>query len=177
MTGARVSRRSLLGSVGAVSLSPALEASIGDLSSFKATAPDSLSTVPAFVARLEIGALNIIDSQSRWAQITGGRVHGRRLDGTAQGGRVEWRSRDGGTMLEVSTQVLVKCTDGRLAEIHDRGLVAADETGCATAIISTIPELQGTREDGPGTPLMLVGRLDASRISDGILDLHAFEVA
>lgn len=171
MTGTRVSRRSVLGSVGAASLSPALlQASISE----SALHPLAL---PAFQARIEVGQPTGTDGNSHWAPVTGGVIRGQRLAGRVQGGRIDWRTGAGGGPVEVTACFQVLCEDGRLVEVQDRGLQAAEMDAPAGTVMTTTPELSGDVGEWCARPALLVGRMDTSQLGKGVLKLHAFEVS
>jgi len=172
MSGTRVSRRAMLGSVGAASLSPVLQASIPDLSA----SLDLPLARPAFTAALQTAEMQESASGSRSASIIGGSMQGRRLSGNVRSGRIQWSAPALGSPVEVTTHLLVARPDGSLVEVLNRGVVPADSDVSCHPAISTRIELAGN-EEGPGAPLLLVGRLDASGLGKGVLKLQAFEVS
>ena len=97
MKGTRVSRRSMLGSVGAASLSPALlQASISE-STARFVQQSALQPLaqPFFVVRIEVGQATLTEGDSRSAPVTGGVLQGSRLAGRIQGGLIAWRASAG----------------------------------------------------------------------------------
>jgi len=174
MSGTRVSRRAMLGSVGAASLSPVLQASVPDISGLRAS-PDPPLARLAFTATLQTDEIHESPCGARDAAIIGGSLQGHRLSGTVQAGRIQWSAPSAEAMVEVRTHVLVMRQDGTLVEVHDRGLMPAGADP-GQASISTRPELTGEREE-QDVPVLLVGRLDASEVLRGVLRLQAFEVS
>lgn len=175
MAGTRISRRSMLGTVGAASLAPALlQASASASGTDPRPDPASLPHAsPLFVARLQVGAC-ATDGAISHAPITGGELHGHALQGVVQGGRIEWQRQASG--LAVAVRFAVRRADGTLAEISERGLQAdcCDIAGAGS--ISTVAEAPGPDSDSPATPALRVGRLDVTRLSQGVARLLAFEV-
>jgi hypothetical protein len=179
MSKLRITRRAVLGSVGA-SLS----------STLAAPAAASLAPVPAqgslqlpqarraFAAQLEVGQSTPASGTSthRWAVILGGAIDGPRLRGEVQGGRFDWRQDPGGQSVEVTATFIVRRDDGRLIEVRDRGVYPAAGAATATAAICTSPELVEPGGEVPVSPAVLVGRLDASQLDLGVVRLLAFEV-
>jgi len=172
MSGTRVSRRAMLGSVGAASLSPVLQASVSGVSA----SLDLPFARPAFAATLQTAEVHESAGGSRSASIIGGSIQGRRLSGAVQSGHIHWSASSGGSAVEVTTRLLVARPDGSLVEVHDRGVMPPDTDAARHAAIPTRTELAGVREE-EGVPLLLVGRLDASGLGKRVLKLQAFEVS
>lgn len=174
MTGTRVSRRSMLGSVGAASLAPTLlQASVPD----RADQALSPRTSPAFVAHVQVGALTRLQDGSCWAPVTGGSVGGRRLTGRVQGGRIDWPVPSPGVPGEVTARLQVTCDDGRRVELHDRGLQPAGAHASGHVLINTTPQVVEEAGEWVARPALLVGRLDLAQLGKGILKWRVFEVS
>jgi hypothetical protein len=178
MASARISRRSVLGSVGAASLTPGLLSPETAQASLRADQIiDAPGVRPAFAAELALGA--IIAQQGApsqlWAAIQGGSVTGRLLCGAVQQGRIQWRSDPAAGLLEVTTSFTVLRDDGTLVEVQDRGVApASGETPAAVAICTAPVLLQGGL---PAPAALLVGRLDPANVATGVLRLHVFEAS
>jgi hypothetical protein len=170
MASARITRRAMLGSAGAASLSPVLPAS----------APDSQAphTRLAFAADVSVGAAEIVAGQPgrRWSAVLGGNIHGPLLSGAVQGGRIDWHVDALSQSVEISARFGVLGRDGRLLEIRDRAVFPGSSLPASMTRIVTAPLLLEAAETVPAAPALLVGRLDASQFARGVVHLDAFEV-
>lgn len=165
-----MSRRSMLGTVGAASLAPVL---------LKAGAPAAQVTDPelrpAFSGTLIVGAPQRVEARLHSATITGGSLDGSRLTGAVQGGRIQWLAREDGGH-EMSLHFEVRCRDGRLVEVSERAILAAGiDPASRCAVTATIEPI--SIEARAGEAALLAGRLDATEIERGEVKLLAFEVA
>lgn len=170
MASARITRREMLGSAGAASLSPVLPAA----------AHDSLAphTRLAFAAHISVGAAETVTGQPgrRWSAVLGGNIHGPLLSGAVQGGRIDWHVDALSRSVEITARFGVLGRDGRLLEIRDRAVFPGSSLPASMAGIATTPLLQEQADTVPAAPALLVGRLDASQFAQGIVHLDAFEV-
>src|SRR5688500_7470756 len=116
MARARISRRSLLGSVGAASLAPGLLSPTPSEARLAQDSAGAPQLQPAFAAELALGvpALDGAVPQQMRAEIQGGSVTGRLLRGTVQHGTVGWRSDPVAALTEVTARFTVLREDGRL---------------------------------------------------------------
>lgn len=180
MASTRVTRRTVLGSVGAASLAPALTATDAAARVRAEAAWPAESAAPhphlAFAAQLQL-AMHAGTSQTgaHWAAITGGEAAGPRLSGRVQGGRIDWRC-DASGATQVMLCIAVQGADGSIVEVRDRGICAGPGLH-AGAAISTAPQLFGAAGELPDAPAVLVGRLDTTQLDQGVLRLLAFEVS
>lgn len=171
MANARITRRAVLGSAGAASLSPVFSASTDD-----ALAPRARL---AFSARISVGAAETVASSPgrRWSAVIGGEIHGPLVSGAVQGGRIDWHVDARSQTVEITARFGVLGRDGRLLEIRDRAVFPGVVPPASVPVISTAPMLVEQADEVPATPALLVGRLDASRFADGVVQLDAFEVS
>lgn len=171
MAGTRISRRSMLGTVGAASLAPVVNAG----ARAEVATAGSPEVQPAFAGNLTVGAIERDGTVLRAASITGGTLHGSCLAGAVHGGRIEWLPRTDGSH-EVQLRFHVQGADGHQTEVVQRTVLApdADLQGCWP--VNAVTEPLG--DDGvPAGAALLVGRLDATRLQQGLLTLLTFEVA
>jgi hypothetical protein len=178
MASSLITRRSLLGSAGAASLTPVL-LNDTDTCTGQPLQPAAPKAAPAFTARIAVGAGSRISFQPglRHASILGGEITGPLLNGTVQGGNVQWHIDAANGQVEIAARLVVLRSDGVLLELRDIARYPADSLPSATASIATTPVLMETAGELPATPALLVGRLDASQFANGVVLLHAFEVS
>src|SRR5688572_11898785 len=141
MARARISRRSLLGSVGAASLAPGLLTPMPSEARLAQHPAGEPGVQPAFAAELVLGVLapeGEVPQQLR-AVIHGGSVTGRLLRGTVQHGTVGWRSDPVAGLTEVTARFTVLREDGRLVEVQDRGVCPGNAEASTTLAICTAP--------------------------------------
>jgi hypothetical protein len=132
----------------------------------------------AFAARLEVGKPKQTSGArvQGWATILGGAIDGPRLSGVVQGGRFDWSTDPAGESVEVTATFIVRSDDGRMIEVRDRGVYPVSAAVTASAAICTSPELVQPAGEAPVSPAVLIGRLDASHLNQGVVRLLAFEV-
>lgn len=172
MAGTRVSRRSMLGTVGAAALAPALVQASPGRPLNGAPLPHAS---PLFAAQLEVAAL-VREVAGAHVAITGGTLRGRALAGVVvQGGHIQWQPQVRG--MAVTVRFGVRLADGSLVEVCERGLLADCNDITDAAVISTVPEPPGPDSEAPASPALRVGRLDATRLQQGMVRLVAFEVS
>lgn len=178
MASSLITRRSLLGTAGAASLSPVLLKDTNDCTG-QQLASAVPHAVPAFTARVEVGAASRVGTQPglHHASIHGGEITGPLLNGKVQGGRVQWHVDAALGQVEITACFAVLRADGVLLEVRDCARYPADSLPAATGPIATAPVLMETAGELPATPALLVGRLDASQFAKGVVLLHAFEVS
>lgn len=177
----RITRRSVLGSVGAVSLSPALTAHALTGPVDAALQPDDsppVRSVPAFDAHLVVGPArrSAADPASGWAPVTGGEVTGSVLRGVVLPGRVEWHVDHASQCVEIRARFSVLRADGVRVEVRDRAVYPSAVAPGAVVGLCTAPELLDAATEQPVSPMLLVGRLDASGFDAGRVSLRAFRV-
>ena len=167
----------MLGSVGAASLAPALLNASADRSPSGTSSIDAASlphASPVFVAQLRVGAAAQKGAMAH-APITAGEIQGRGLDGVVQGGRIEWQRQATGLAVEV--RFTVRRADGTLVEISERGL-QCDCTGITEATRISMVSASPDSDSGlSALPSLRVGRLDVTRLQQGLVRLLAFEVS
>lgn len=172
MAGARISRRSVLGTVSAASLAPMLpQPAAARLLPAGEVHPRA---APAFHAELEVAAASVAVPGERVARITGGRVAGRLLSGQVEGGSIWWRDHPAGQ--EVTARFAVRTGEGWRLEVVERGFLGAAQPGRA-ATLSTSTELLAPDSGLPESPSLLVGRLDLGRLGEGTVSLSTYEVS
>lgn len=171
MANARITRRAVLGSAGAASLSPVISVSASD-----ALAPHARL---AFAARISVGAAEAVESSPgrQWSAVLGGEIHGPLVSGAVQGGRIDWHVDARSQTVEITARFGVLSRDGRLLEIRDRAVFPGAIAPASASVIATAPMLVEQADEVPARPALLVGRLDASRFADGVVQLDAFEVS
>jgi hypothetical protein len=174
MSRMQLSRRSLLGSVGAATVAPALPAATRDLAEAVAGLP---RTVPAFEARLRTGPqLRSSLSQAQFsAAILGGELAGPLLQGVVQSGRIEWTIDSASRALHITAHYAVLRHDGVLVQIKDHGIHPQAMKPADSTRLRTSPEISVDGEPHMAASL-LVGLLDASGFSSGEVTLRAFRV-
>jgi hypothetical protein len=173
MTTDRITRRTLLGSVGAVSLAPALHAEIGSSSDNPRAAAPSPHATAAFTLHLETGeAQAVAGSTDCWsAEVRGGRVTGLQLHGEVESGRIDFALDAEAGVVRASTRLIIRTPSGAHVELQD----VAERTGRAK-----LQQLCGRCElmhGGVQRPALLVGRMDASALRSGKLSMSVFEVS
>lgn len=109
----RVTRRWLLGSVGVVSVLPALAHAGGALPA--ASSP--------FEMVLRLGVAQPGPGNHRWARISAGLVAGD-LQGHVQSGRIDWHVDPASGAAEAMATCSVRCADGRLVQLRRANLAA-----------------------------------------------------
>lgn len=174
MPGIQLSRRSLLGSVGAASIAPALPAAVGDPA---LQSPDLPQARPAFEGRLLTGPQQrISQSPARYsAAILGGDLTGPLLAGAVQSGRIEWTVDPESQAMHISAHYSVLRLDGQLVEVRDRSVHPQAIRPASITRLNTAPEIisSGGQQE---TASLLVGMLDASGFSSGQVTLRVFRV-
>src|SRR5262245_47223122 len=130
---ASVTRRTLLGSVGAAAMFPALGSAFRTL---PAGAPR-----PALEASLLVGEPQTGPGGRRTAAVRGGRVTGHLLQGVVQSGQLEWLVDPASGAVELAARVQVRRADGELVELHDRTAHAAEDSFAAQPGWPTAPRL------------------------------------
>jgi hypothetical protein len=178
MASVRISRRSVLGSVGAASLAPGLLSPTPSQARLRAEEVEGVPGIePAFAADLALGPITPQQGapSQLWAVIQGGTVTGRLLRGAIQHGRIEWRRDPVAGLVEVTTRFTVLREDGRLVEVQDRGVGPASGEASANVAVCTAPVLMEAGHPAPAA--LLVGRLDPTNVATGVLSLHAFEAS
>lgn len=174
MAAARISRRLMLGTVGAASLAPAFPAASGTSPTTPRPGAEAPELRPVFAGSLSVGSTGGTATQGH-VTITGGRMQGTRLAGEVRGGRIDWRLQaTGGT--EVTASFTVRRADGSLVEVRERGLTP-EPAGAVRAVLSTSTEILGDEALAPASVALMVGRLDATGLDAGVVHLAAFEVA
>jgi len=168
------SRRSLLGSVGAASIAPALPAAVCDPAMQSADLPVAQ---PAFEGRLLTGPQQkISQSPARYtASILGGEFKGTLLAGAVQSGRIEWTVDQDSQAMHISAHYAVLRPDGQLVEVRDRSAHPQALRPASITRLHTAPEIVAGGEQQDFAPL-LVGLLDASGFSSGQVVLRVFRV-
>lgn len=116
MRDTRISRRSLLGAVGAVSLMP-------ELVGAHAVSPSS-GNAADFEMLLRLEPAEAGAGNHRWARIADGLVSGGALPGRIRAGRIDWLVDPASGAVEATATCRVECTDGTVAEMSRCGLGA-----------------------------------------------------
>lgn len=162
---ARITRRSVLGSIGAAGMFPVLA---------QAIAPGAPRVErPLLQAGLRIGEPQAGEAGWRHATILGGSMIGGLLQGEVQSGRIEWLVDPASGAVEVAASMQVLRSDGARIELRDRSSAAGADHQHGMPGVPTAPRLF----DAAGVPLpqpMLAGRLDASLLAQGAVTLRAF---
>lgn len=175
MAGTRISRRSMLGTVGAASLVPVLlKASDGPPAG--SAPPDALPhAAPAYLARFRVSPIAPHAAQPRAVAIIGGTVEGTRLSGVVESGSVEWQQYCDG--MAVTAHYSVRRADGSVVEVRERGMQSACTGIHGASGMSLVSELSGPDVETCALPALRVGRLDTTRLHQGEIRLLAFEVS
>jgi hypothetical protein len=171
MASARITRRALLGSAGAASLSPVLPVPAG--------AGLSPHARLAFAARLRVGKAQAVAGHPgrQWTAVLAGEIGGPLVSGAVQAGRIDWNVDEASRSVEVTAQFAVLCGDGRLLQIRDRAVFAGVTPPSRMPCVATAPQVVDQAGELAATPALLVGRLDASGFARGVVQLDAFEVS
>jgi hypothetical protein len=172
MSGMRLSRRSLLGSVGAASITPALPAVARDGT---ASLPGLPQTEPAFEGTLLTGPQKRMAAGQYSAAIVGGVFTGPLLAGTVHSGRIDWRIDAASEAMHVTASYAVLRQDGVLVQVKDRSVHPQAIRPAMSTRLRTAPEIISDGGEQEPAPL-LVGLLDASGFSSGQVSLRAFRV-
>jgi hypothetical protein len=180
MPGLRISRRSVLGSVGVVSLTSALTPqALAQTHHGEAVSGDSQLPVTesVFVARLDVGASQrAMVAGQRWAAIHGGEVAGPLLKGRIQQGRITWQVNAASQCVEITASFAVLCADGALIQVQDRSVHPLGASPATIAGLSTTPSLLDAAGEEMSAAGLLVGRLDAREFASGRVMLQVFRV-
>jgi hypothetical protein len=163
---ARVTRRTLLGSVGAAALFPPVAAALGSM-------PVSMPRL-ALEARLHLGAPQTSIGGRRRAVVHGGAVTGRLMHGTVQSGMLEWLVDPASGAVDLAARLQVLRTDGVLVELRDRTAHAGADRCASLPGWPTAPQLFEAASGRPITTLPLTGRLDTTSLGRGVVGLRAF---
>lgn len=174
MAATRISRRLMLGTVGAASLAPAFPRVSGAPPAGPGSGEDPPVLRPVFAGRLVVGPPRGTAAH-RQVSIIGGRLQGAGFAGEVQRGCIDWHLQaTGGT--EVIASFAVRRDDGSLVEVRERGLTP-ETAEAVRAVVSTSTEILGDGMLAPASMALMIGRLDATGIADGVVHLAAFEVA
>lgn len=164
-----VTRRAVLGSVGAAAMFPPLaQATLASLPA---------STRPVLEAWLQTGAPQSGQYGRRHARVHGGAVTGSLMRGTVQSGRLDWLVDPASGAVEVTARVQVLSADGALIELRDRTAPAVAAGFAAQPGWPTAPELFEAASGKSVTDQPLAGRLDTAAIARGLVRLRAFIAA
>jgi hypothetical protein len=117
MADARMTRRAVVGAVGACSLWPVL----GDALAIEAPAP---AAAKAFEAVLWLGIAQAGDGNHRWAQVAMGEVTGGSLCGSVQSGRLDWHVDPATGAAEAVATCRVRGVDGKMRNLRHAKLAA-----------------------------------------------------
>ncbi len=164
-----MTRRTLLGSVGAAAMFP-------PLATVAAASPPDM-TLPALDVRLRIGAPQTGQGGRRHAAVEGGRVTGLLLRGSVQSGQLEWFVDPASGAVEVTARLQVRRTDGVLVELRDRTAHAPAAGLDAQPGWPTAPRLFEKTSGRSVTNTPLSGRLDTADLARGQIRLRAFATA
>ena len=171
----------MLGSVGAVSMSPTLLAT-GSAGAAAAAAsgqtPSAVQTELAFVGVFRMGPQQrgADASAARSAAILGGEVTGPLLQGEIQPGRIEWQLDAAGESVQISAHYAVRRPDGALVQVSDRSVHPVATRPAAATGLRTAPQISMDDVPAGQSPCLLVGVLDASGFSAGQVTLRAFRL-
>jgi len=173
MSTRRISRRLVLGSVGAASLCPALHTEAGISAAATSGTPAGPALAAAFIANLEIGPLVGAAPGNSWAAVHGGCLQARGWQATVTAGRVEcWRDAQG--VAQIDCQFWARTATGAEVRIHQRALRRGPAQGSMQMNLQC--ELAAAAEDALLRPALLVGTLDAAGLTGGTLKSVVFEV-
>lgn len=118
MADARMTRRAVVGAVGACSLWPVL----GEASAIEAApAP---AAPKAFEAVLQLGASQAGHGNHRWARVDAGEVTGGAVCGSVLAGRLDWHVDPATGAAEAVATCRVRGTDGRQSDLRHAKLAA-----------------------------------------------------
>ena len=175
MAGTHMTRRSMLGTVGAASLAPVLPVH-ANLHAGPGTPDAGLPCArAAFIGRLQVSAMPSA-STTQAVAITGGTLRGRSLAGTVKAGQIQWQPQpEGGVELVVHFDL--HCADGELLQVHERGLIPAGTDITQGAAINATAEVLGADGLPCARSSLLVGRIDTTQLHAGVVRLQAFEVS
>lgn len=175
-----LTRRSLLASAGAASVSPVLFGSApGDVGAAPAAGGDpEVHTEPAYEGHVRTGAQQRsgMAPGHYWAPILGGELTGALLAGAVQSGRIDWSIDAASQTMQIAAQYAVLRADGVLVQIKDRSVHPQAIRPIATARLQTAPELVCEGATGQEFACLLVGLLDVSQFASGQVKLRAFRV-
>jgi hypothetical protein len=159
----RITRRCLLGTIGAVGMFPAF-----------APAISSSRARPALQVALRIGQPGSGTAAWRHAVIHGGKVTGVLMQGDVLSGRLDWLVDPASGAVEVVACVQVLRRDGVLVELRDRTVHAGADDLAGQPGLCTAPQLFDASGGFLPQPA-LAGRLDATALARGLVTLRAFE--
>ena len=192
---AALSRRHLLGGVGAAALLPAHDTRAaappgGSASSSATSPPVDVSAPPqtelVLTIRADIAAAVTIGPSAqgvrRLIPITGGEFHGPRLSGVVLPGGADWQLERPDGVTQVEAKYTLEATDGTLVSVTNRGIIvpargAAPDVAASAPYVRTVPEFEVAV--GPHDWLnraVFVGSLDASQFRQGHVVIRVFRV-
>jgi hypothetical protein len=160
-----MTRRTLIGSIGAAGLFPPFaSASTGHAPQFPSAALD-----------IELHVCEPLSGAGSWrhAVIRGGTVAGGLMRGVVQSGRLEWLVDPASGAVEIAARVHLLRDDGTPVELRDR---TVHRTNLLMGLpgVSTAPQLlDAAGRLFPHHPL--AGRLDPTDLGRGVVRLRAFE--
>lgn len=163
-----MTRRNVLGAIGAAGMFPSLGAA-------RMESPSSpVPPLPALQVSLRIDQPRSAAAGWRHADINGGMLAGRLLQGVVQSGQLRWLVDPASGAVEVLLRARLLRVDGVPFELHDRTVQGADH-----AALSALPGVRTAPRwfDASGelrSPL-LAGWLDASGLARGEVILRAFD--
>lgn len=171
MSNRRISRRTVLGSVSAASLTPALAVVHPDSGLVRDTMP---SLLPAFVTDLALADARSPAANQQHFDVAGGRIDGPRLRGIVQSGRLECDFDATGHLLGIDARLLLRTDQGRVLLLRDHGMHAL--TAAPQRAFTSRPELLAPEGDVTVLAAVLVGRWSVGRRAADGARLTAFEV-
>lgn len=168
MMDAGMTRRTLLGSVGAATMFPQLAAGVSRI------APPA--ALPAMQIAMRVDEPRHGLQGRRHAVVLAGRVEGSLVQGTVQSGRLEWLADPLTGAVDIAIDLQLLRADGRLLQLRDRS-VPADGAAVGAPGVATAPQLFDSAGSAWLAPAQLAGRLDASGLARGVIWLRAFDRA
>jgi hypothetical protein len=126
---------------------------------------------------LQVGLAEQSVGQRRLAPILGGASHGGHFDGVVSIGRIEWQRDSAADVTSILAQFTITAPDSRCVHVRDQITIAGSVSPASAGVLVTTPELQFS-DPHPDLPesIVWVGRLDASRFTEGSVDLSVFRV-
>lgn len=181
---AALTRRRLIGGVGAASLLPAARPSAAANAPAASSGPGELSPLKTeFVLEIRATLAPTLDMGAgangvrRLVPITGGTFEGPKLRGVIEPGGGDWQLVRPDGVTSVEAKYTLRAGDGTLISVTNRGIIVPAASPSGASYVRTVPEFEVAI--GPHDWLnraVFVGSLDSTRFRQGSVVVRVFRV-